>query len=369
VGPLLRALSAAYPARTLVLTASTATGKRQAERLYADLADVRYLPYDLPGAVTRFLDRSRPAAGIVIETELWPTLYRICGRRQIPLLVASARLSPRSFRRYRRMPRFIASVLGDSHIHVAAQSEEDAARFRQLGAAAQRTTVCGNIKYDQTIPTAALEGATALRASLGADRPVWVAGSTHDGEEQIVLAAHALLQNRGRPALLVLAPRHPPRFDGVSQLLQQQGWRYERRSARAAVSSSTQVLLLDTLGELVAYYASADLAFVGGSLVPIGGHNLLEPLRVGRPVLTGPSTGNDAVTASLLLECGAAQTVTDAQTLADALLKLWDSPDLRHAAVQAGERVLLSNQGAVRRVCAALGSLIAVEDAPGVSVL
>ena len=156
----------------------------------------------------------------ILETELWPTLYRTCGRRQIPLLVASARLSERSVGRYLRVPRFVASVLGESHIYVAAQSEEDAVRFRQLGAAAQRTTVSGNIKYDQATPIAALEGATVLRARLGADRPVWVAGSTHEGEEQVVLAAHALLHAQGRPALLVLAPRHPPRFDGVSQLLQ-----------------------------------------------------------------------------------------------------------------------------------------------------
>jgi 3-deoxy-D-manno-octulosonic-acid transferase len=326
--------------------------------LYGRLAEVRYLPYDLPGCVRRFLDRVEPGVGIILETELWPTLYRACGRRGVPLLIASARLSQRSVRRYEKFPHFVAAVVGASHVSVAAQSAEDAENFIRLGANPARTSVSGNIKYDQTAPAGTRADAVIRRAELGADRPVWVAGSTHEGEEDVVLDAHRRVRAQMPNALLVLAPRHPPRFEVVAQRLQRAGWDYQRRTDRRAPSKQTSVLLLDTLGELVGYYAASDVAFVGGSLVPIGGHNLLEPLIVGCPVLTGPSTGNDASTAQLLASAGATRTVTDTASLAEAVLSAIAHEEVRHMAVAAGVRVLDTNRGAVERVCAVLRPLV-----------
>ena len=357
-GALLRRLVADYPQHRLLLTTSTATGRRQAVNQHGRLAEIRYLPYDLPRCVNRFLDRVEPSIGIILETELWPTLYQACERRGVPLLVASARLSERSVRRYGRFKGFVASVVGAANVSIAAQTSEDAARFQLLGAAADRTSVCGNIKYDQTAPPAALRSKDERREMLGRSRPVWVAGSTHEGEESAVLDAHRRLRETHHTALLVLAPRHPQRFDAVAQLLEREGWSFQRWSAGERVPAGAAVLLLDTLGELVGYYAAATVAFVGGSLVPIGGHNLLEPFLVGCPALTGPSTGNDKSTAQLLTAAGAVSVVKDAESLSKAVVGLWADPMAAQASVAAGARVLAANCGAVDRVCHTLRSLI-----------
>jgi len=357
-GPLLRRLVADYPRHRLLLTTSTATGRRQAMTQHGRLAEIRYLPYDLPGCVRRFLDRVQPTVGIILETELWPSLYRACERRGIPLLVASARLSERSVRRYRRVEGFVASVVGAANVSIAAQTPEDATRFRLLGAAAERSSVCGNIKYDQTAPAAALSGLEARRETLGLSRPVWVAGSTHEGEESAVLEAHRRLLETYPDAVLVLAPRHPQRFESVANLLERDGWSFQRWSEGHAVPAEAAVLLLDTLGELVGYYAAATVAFVGGSLVPIGGHNLLEPFLVGRPALTGPSTSNDKATAQLLTAAGAVGVVTDAESLSKAVMRLWGDPSAAQAAAAAGVAVLEANRGAVDRLCHTLRPLM-----------
>ncbi len=361
-GPLLRRLAAEYPARPLVLTVATATGRVRALVLYGSIAQVRYLPYDVPVCVWRFLDRVTPTVGVILETELWPTLYRACERRQIPLLVASARLSERSVRRYRRMPRFTAQLLGAPHVSVAAQTATDAARFQALGAVPARTCVVGNVKYDQSVPVAERAQASARRATLGIGRPIWVAGSTHEGEESVVLEAHRTVLARFPNALLVLAPRHPPRFETVAQWLGHSGLSFVRRSQATEVSPQAAVFLLDTLGELVGYYAAADIAFVGGSLVPIGGHNLLEPLSVQCPVLPGPSTENDAATAAWLVAAGALRTVVDATTLAEAVIARCTDPAAGRVAVAAGMAVLDANRGAVERVLATLRPLIGRAD-------
>jgi 3-deoxy-D-manno-octulosonic-acid transferase len=357
-GVLLRRLRSEFPDRRLLLTTSTATGRRQASTQHGHLAQVRYLPYDLPGCVNRFLDRARPAAGVILETELWPTLYRACGRRGIPLLVASARLSERSVSRYRRFAGFVSSVVGAAHVWIAAQSTEDVARFVQIGADPDRTSVCGNIKYDQVAPSNALNTREERRDALGRHRPVWVAGSTHEGEERAALAAHRRIRETYPDALLVLAPRHPPRFESVADLLKGTGWSFQRWTAGPHVPAEVGVLLLDTIGELVSYYAAASAAFVGGSLVPIGGHNLLEPFLVGCPVVTGPSHSNDKATARLLTAAGAVQTVTDADALAQAVLGLWADPAASERAVSAAAAVLVANRGAVDQVCSTLHAVM-----------
>lgn len=358
-GPLVRRLAKEYPDRPLVLTASTATGRQRAASLYGRIADVRYLPYDLPGSVTRFLDRVRPTVGVILETELWPTLFRVCERRKIPLLVASARLSERSVRRYRWVGAWVRSLLGASQVSVAAQTEADRERFLLLGAGAERTRVSGNVKYDQGVPADLPDAVAARRAELGRGRPIWVAGSTHEGEEAAALAAHRRVLQALPEALLVLAPRHPPRFEAVADLLDRAQVVWVRRTAGpASVPSTASVLLLDTLGELVLHYAAADVAFVGGSLAPIGGHNLLEPLAVQCPVVAGPSDHNDARTARLLKEAEAIQEVPDADALPDAILRLLTDRVTAARMLASADRVLAANQGAVQRVFEQLEPLL-----------
>ncbi len=360
--PLVRALKKAYPELALTLTTSTATGRARAASLFAGEATVRYLPYDLPDATARFLDRLKPQLGVLLETELWPNLYRACARRGIPLVLASARVSARSVARYRRAGELFTRTLADARI--AAQTPADAGRFAELGVDPARIEVCGNLKFDFELPPAVLADGAALRESFGPARPVWVAGSTHEGEEAIALEAHARLRARTAGALLVLVPRHPPRFEAVADLLARRGVVFARRSLQAPVRPETSVLLLDTLGELLAFYAAGDIAFVGGSLVPIGGHNLLEPAALGRPVLTGPSTANAPAVAALLIEAGALRVVKDATEL-DRWLEAWFAdPAARERVGGRGRAVIGANRGALGRVLAIVAPLVRREPNP-----
>src|SRR3954464_8265666 len=279
--PLVHALRAKFPDVPLVVTAGTATGRARARALFKDV-DVRYVPIDLPGSVRRFFARVRPRLAVILETEIWPNLYHRCGQLEVPLVMASARISPRSVKSYRRLVGLFRQALSNG-IFIAAQSEQDAERFRSIGASPDRTHVVGNIKFDFGLPPNIEAQGAELRRLLGMDRPVWVAGSTHAVEEDVLLAAHRSVRARFAQALLVLVPRHPPRFAEVAAALKERGINFVTRSSGAPLSGATEVFLVDRLGELVAFYAAADVAFVGGSLVPIGGHNLLEPASLGLP--------------------------------------------------------------------------------------
>jgi 3-deoxy-D-manno-octulosonic-acid transferase len=343
--PLVRALTALHPETPLVLTTATPAGRARAHSLFAE-ADIRFLPYDTPGAMRRFLARIKPRFGVIMETELWPNLYRECARRGVPLLLANARLSAKSVSRYRRFGALFSDVLRDN-VLIAAQSAADAARFADIGA--RHASVVGNVKFDLQVDSAVKTRGLALRAQFGA-RPVWIAGSTHPGEDEAVLHAHRELLKSAPTALLVLVPRHKERFEAVAKLLAAQGFKYTRRSAGDAVSDALPVLLVDTLGELASLYAAADVAFVGGSLVPIGGHNMLEPAALGIQVLTGPYTANSRDIAALLLEQGAARKVTDAAELSLALKALIADPDARRRMGAAGEQIVAANRGSVERL-------------------
>jgi 3-deoxy-D-manno-octulosonic-acid transferase len=356
--PLVRALHARYPQLPLVLTTATPAGRARAQALFAALADVHFLPYDTPGAVNRFLERTRPRIAIIMETELWPNLFRECRRRAIPVVLASARLSARSVGRYRRFGALFSGIFTD--VTVAAQSTEDAERFQSIGAAADRTRAIGNVKFDLAVDAGLLATAEVLRAAYGG-RPVWVAGSTHAGEEEQLLDAHALLQKHRPDALLLLAPRHRDRFAAVADLLARRGITFARRSvptAAGVLPAAAGVLLVDTLGELAAFYASADVAFVGGSLVPIGGHNLLEPAALGLPVLTGPSHENGKDIAQLLLRQGAVLEVSHAHELEALLKRLFDDPAEAKRIGAIGKEIVESNRGSVERLLALIEPLI-----------
>lgn len=347
--PLVRALQARYPDRPIVVTTMTPTGSQRLRDLLGGTVVHSYVPYDMPGAVRRFIEWARPKLAIIIETEIWPSLYRECGRRSIPLVMASARISPKSMRRYRILFGLIRDTLAHG-IVIGAQTVADAERFRLLGASPQRTHVTGNIKFDFEMAHDIGGRGWQFRGRHAAGRPVWVAASTHDGEEEIVLQAHRQLLQHYPSALLILVPRHPERCAAVAGLVQRAGLRYVSRSSDATCTPDVQVYLGDTMGELTMLYAAADVAFVGGSLVPVGGHNLLEPAALCRPIITGRHNENAADIAALLQQCGAAKTVGTAAELADEVGRLLADEAARAHCGAAGRAVIESNRGALARL-------------------
>jgi 3-deoxy-D-manno-octulosonic-acid transferase len=360
--PLVSALHQRHPGVPLTVTTFTPTGAARARALVGNIAQVRYLPFDLPGAVRRFFVRAQPRLAVIFETELWPNLYRECGRRRVPLVLASARISARSVGRYQRLGTLFRDTLARAEV-VAAQGAGDAERFRVLGAPPASTHVTGNLKFDFELPPDIVQRGARVRAQYARGRPLWVAGSTHGGgEERAVLEAHQRVRAVHPDALLVLAPRHPPRFDEVAQSLSQAGLRFVRRSQATADDTTARdcaVVLLDSLGELLDFYAAADVAFVGGSLVPIGGHNLLEPAALGLPILTGPYNSNSEEIARLLIARGAAEVVSDAAQLAARLSALLADAGERERMGAAGRAAVDANRGALANLLAVIEPLLA----------
>lgn len=353
--PLIHALRTRYPEEPLLITTVTATGARQVREALGDEVQHAYLPYDLPGAVNRFLDRARPRLGIIMETELWPNLYRACQRRGIPLVLANARLSARSARGYGRIPGLIRETL--AAVTVAARDDTDAERFSALGAT--RLQVMGNLKFDMQLPGDLPERGQQLRERLGVDRPVWIAGSTHEGEEQRLLAVHQRLLADSPGLLLILVPRHPERFQRVADLCQRQGLSIARRSRGESVGPDIAVYLGDTMGELLLLYAAADVAFVGGSLIPgPGGHNVLEPAALGKPVVFGDSVFNFADASARLLAAGAARQVADDEGLLEALGDLLAGRTEGAVMGERGRAVVAANRGALERLLALLAEML-----------
>lgn len=381
--PLIEALRAARPDIEIVLTHMTPGGRATGISLFADTVSRCYLPYDMRGSVRRFLRRQRPVLGILMETEVWPTLIEECRAERIPLVLANARMSERSHRRAARFGAATREVFG-GFTQVYAQTAADARRLSVLGA--RDVTVFGNLKFDSSIDIALRARGSAWRRAFGS-RPVWVAASTREGEEAHVLEAFALLRERFADLLLILVPRHPQRFDSVAELAARR-WRVERRShwgvpqegmpqpthsgaaapGHAAevkepvevppLAADVAVLLGDSMGEMSAYYASADLAFIGGSLVPTGGQNLIEAAALGVPVLLGPHTFNFAQAARDALACGAALRVADAAELASRVAELLADRPRRAAMCEAALGFAAAHRGATEKSVAALCALL-----------
>jgi 3-deoxy-D-manno-octulosonic-acid transferase len=359
---LVAALRRGWPDLPLVVTSATPTGRARARAAFDGSVEVSYAPYDLPWCLRAALRRFRPALLIVMETELWPNLLQACTAEQVPVLIASARLSERSALRWARFASLLHPALA-LNVTVAAQSAADVRRFESLGVPAENVRVCGNVKFDRTaVPAVRLNG-QALRARYAPARPLWVAGSTHAGEEQAALRAHAALRAAHGDALLVIAPRHRPRFEEVATLLEKNGEPWMRFSAAgsagATASAGIAVLLLDTLGELENFYAAADLAFVGGSLVPVGGHNLLEPAALGVATLTGPHQHNAPDIARLLAAQQGLGVVRNEAELVTAVVRLMADAPARARMGEAARAAVAENRGALERVLAIVSARLA----------
>jgi 3-deoxy-D-manno-octulosonic-acid transferase len=354
---LVSALRSQDPQLPLLVTATTAAGLARARTLFASQSvTVRYLPLDLPGSVRRFLKRVRPRVALVLETEIWPNLLRACATAQVPVMFVSARLSARSARRYRALGAGLRELLA-TVTQVAAQTPADAQRFAQLGVPAARIQVTGNLKTDFSVPDTVVERGTRLRESLGPQRPVWVAGSTHEHEEQQVLVAHRAVRQSHPAALLILVPRHPRRFTAVAEWLQREQVPFVRQSRGEPVTGQTQVLLVDTMGMLLDCYAAADVAFVGGSLVAVGGHNLLEPAALGRALLTGPDHANAPEILQVLRDAAGVEVVRDAAELGRAVSALLGDADARQRLGARALQVVTAGRGSCVRVMALLPPL------------
>lgn len=347
--PLVKALARAYPGHRILITTMTPTGSATARELFGDSVAHCYVPYDLPTAVWRFLNRTRPRLALIMETELWPNLFHECHARAIPPVLANVRMSEKSARGYRRFARLTRATL-ETVSAVGAQTAEDADRLRALGA--EQVEVTGSIKFEMDVPFDLKANAASLRRGFGS-RPVWVAASTREGEEPQVLDAFAQLRERFPQLLLVLVPRHPERFESVARICRQRGFSMERRSTRQnGVAPTTAILLGDTMGELLLFYAAADAAFIGGSLMPLGGQNLLEAAAVGTPVVFGPSMFNFADISRMAIERGAGRRVQDATELAAAIGDYLENPSLRRAAGDAGRSMVAENRGALLKTMA-----------------
>lgn len=347
--PLVAALRERYPQRPIVITTTTPTGSERVREALGDAVLQAYLCYDAPGMVRRFLDRLQPAIALIMESEIWPNLFYECRRRAIPTMIINGRLSPRSMERYQRLGGFTRETLHQLTA-MAVQSQIDAERFLRIGADPARTHVTGSIKFDVRLPVSLKEQAAVMRRGWGANRSVWVAASTHEGEEGLVLRAFDQVRAALPNALLVLVPRHPERFSRVATLCRRHGHEVVLRSENRPCDAATAVFIGDSMGELVLFYAAADVAFVGGTLVMIGGHNLLEPAALGSPVVTGPYLHNFEEISRKLIAAGACRRVRDEEQLAATVIELLSDADLRFAMGEHGRRVVAENRGALHAV-------------------
>lgn len=361
--PLVKALLQQYPSHQILLTHTTPTGRTTSEQLFggqpfASKVQRVYLPYDLPFAVNRFLKHFKPAVGVLMETELWFNLIAACKHQNVPLLLANARLSEKSAHGYAKLGQLVSKGLQDLSA-IAAQTEQDAKRLRLLGA--KNISVVGNIKFDVMPPDDAVAQGQHLRNVLDAQRPVFLAASTREGEEAMILDAVTAMQI---PHLLtIIVPRHPQRFNEVEALLQQRGLRYQKRSmlnqtTDQNVAIDTQFILGDSMGELFTYYASADICLIGGSLLPYGGQNLIEAMRMGKPVLIGEHTFNFKEVSEIAVAQGAAWRIKDVQAIKQAVQTLVENPQKQVEMGTIGLAICVASQGATQKTLAMISKNI-----------
>lgn len=345
--PLIKSLKEKYPNIPVIVTTMTPTGAQRIQTAFGDKITHLYIPYDFSGAVKRFLNNINPIIAIIMETELWPNLLYFTTVKKIPICLVNARLSEKSAKSYAKIPEITRQMLNQITI-IAAHGVLDAQRFIELGAPAERVFVTGNIKFDIDIPQAVREKGESLRSEFGKERFVWIGASTHEGEEEILLAAHQQLLTKDKNALLVLVPRHPNRFDAIAKMSAQK-LKVCRRSKQEICQAETQVYLGDTMGELVMLYSASDVAFVGGSLIPRGGHNILEAAALAKPLLTGNSLYNFAEISDKFLNADALIKVKDSKQLAEELTLLMQNDTRCREVGDRALQVVTANRGALAK--------------------
>tara|TARA_A100000171_G_C2139087_1_gene153099 strand:+ start:1050 stop:2420 length:1371 start_codon:yes stop_codon:yes gene_type:complete len=349
IAPLVHKIRSELPGWGVVVTTMTPTGSERVFEMFGDNVCHVYAPYDYRGAVTRFLKAFHPALVILVETELWPNLVHYSKQSGARLLVANARLSEKSFRGYEKF-----SALGKPMLQkidlIAAQGASDAERFKGLGVSEEQLEITGSIKFDITLPSDLQQRVANFRQRIEGNRPIWIAASTREGEDEKVLLAHKQVREHFPDALLILVPRHPERFSSAEKLFQSSQMNVVRRSSSQAVSRDVDVFLGDSMGELLLYYSLADIAFVGGSLVDTGCQNVLEPAALAKPVLVGPSQYNFQVICERLESCGALVTVDTAEVLGKKLITLFQDEAVRQQMGDAGKQAIADNRGALSRL-------------------
>tara|TARA_R100001377_G_scaffold76890_1_gene53953 strand:+ start:360 stop:1718 length:1359 start_codon:yes stop_codon:yes gene_type:complete len=346
--PLIRKLRAEHPELPIVVTTMTPTGSERVREMFGDDVCHVYAPYDHPLAVTNFLRRFRPHTLVIMETELWPNIIHYTKATGGRVIVANARLSEKSARGYEKFPRLGKPMLEQIDC-IAVQAQNDALRFQRLGVAQQQLRITGSIKFEIDVPEDLQHRRAVLADLIDGERPILIAASTREGEEEKVLLAYKACLRKMPDLLLVLVPRHPERFRAVAKLVQERGLTLVRRSDNALVSELCNVFLGDSMGEMLSFFSISDVAFVGGSLVPTGCHNVLEPAALGLPVLVGPSQYNFQTICEQLEEAGALRSVADADGLASAVLQLFEDANLRGKMGEAGRAVIQENRGALQR--------------------
>jgi 3-deoxy-D-manno-octulosonic-acid transferase len=348
--PLVKALQVKYPDHRLLITCMTPTGSDRITAAFGDSVDHSYAPYDMPDAVARFIQRVQPKMLIIMETELWPNTIAACHKRQIPVILANARLSEKSARGYARV-RGLSGPMFAQLTAVVAQHEDDGTRFAALGLPADNLHISGNIKFDLDLNAEIRQAAESLKQQWRGEnqRPILLAASTHRGEDEIILQAFGQIKQRVHNALLVLVPRHPERFNQVGDLCLDAGYSLARRSSNDPVEQA-DILLGDSMGELMTFFGACDIAFIGGSLVSNGGHNMIEPAAWGKPTLSGLSVFNFAEVSRLLAEAGGLALVEDTVALAETVIELIENPERAQQMGQQAQQVAEANRGALERL-------------------
>lgn len=346
--PVIKAIRQQLPAIPILVTCTTPTGSSRIRKVLGDSVSHVYLPYDLPDAVNRFLRHFQPRLGVIMETEIWPNLFQICGERQIPLMIVNGRISQKSVRGYSRVRALVQASLA-AVVKIAAQTEADAERYLTLGADPARVGVTGNVKFDIEFDADMRTRAAELRRALFQDRPVWIAGSTHPGEEEILLDALAQVGQSVPGIVLIIAPRHPERSPQIRRLCEGRGLTVQSRSEGEPCRSDTRIFLIDGIGELRLFYGLADVAFIGGSLIPHGGQNVLEAASAGLPVIFGPYMMNFQAISLKLKASGAGIEVVSADALAEWISRFLLEPEMAQEYGRKGRAFVDANRGAVDR--------------------
>jgi 3-deoxy-D-manno-octulosonic-acid transferase len=355
--PLVRQIQKQHPDAKLLITTTTPTGSARVKAVMRETVAHVYLPYDVPDAVNRFMQCFKPKLAVIMETEIWPNLFISCGKNNIPLYIINARLSAKSSRGYQKIPTLVHPALAQVSL-IATQTQDDASRFIAIGADCEKVKILGNIKFDVEIPPAIIEHGLQIKADLFRDRFVWLIASTHKDEEAMFLEIYKEIKQKIPELLLVLVPRHPERFADVKKLCEQLQLSVVMRTSGDRVNTENDVYLVDTMGELKMLYAASDVAFVGGSMVPRGGHNILEAAAVGVPVMFGPYMVNFKEIARGVLSHNAAIQCQNKDELVNSILALYEQPAYREALAEKGREFVRENQGAIARICAMLDQVI-----------